>query len=124
MHNVDFKPFLRASLGGGSSNETLEATVTLFGLLSNWNPKNTHLKSTALKDFTKNLKEFNLPLLMIVGEKDISTTPKNCQMYGYNIVKSERKNFILIEKTGHQDILAPKDPTILRNYLSDWLLSF
>ena len=123
-NNVDSKAFLQALTGGGSSNETVEAAVTLFGLLTNWQPKNNELKSVALIDFSQNLGKFNYPILMLVGEKDVLTTPKNCQEYGYNLVKSERKKLIILPNTGHQDVMAPRDPSLLRNHIRDWLLSF
>lgn len=119
--NVNMKSFLQAVLGGGSSNETVEATITLSGLFENWHPKNSTLKSHALENFSENLNEFHLPTLIMVGNKDTATTPHANKEFGYDLIRSEQKKFVILENYGHQDIMVAKNPTILRGHVEDWL---
>ncbi len=130
--NADMEA-LRLAMSEGSSDESMELFRTVLGLHPNARPlvsntakrgrapSNKKAAHAALHNFCEDLRHIHTPILFIQGELDQITHPQTIQRYGFDRVQSVDKTFTILKNTGHQDMLAAKNPEKLFVELKNWL---
>ncbi len=117
--NVD-EPSFNFAMDKGVNAESIEVIRTALGLYVD-NDVKEGTKTMALKNYHEALKDFEIPIVFIQGDRDQITHPKGIREYGYDLVGSKEKEWLMLKDQGHQDIFLAKDLSVFYNHLDTWL---